>query len=413
MNSYEPSDESSRKDFQQVANGVFQSEGCISARIRGKGLAVSPVAVLGQNYSAEAVEFFVRFYNDIGRIGNLGIVKTLSGKLYIRWTTESWEAILGGVTDYFSSLYGEKYIGLQKLLTIHELKARPSTDEQSKVEIVKLVYSLAASGRERRTLLGDKLDELNLPFLDEDYEPETRYLDNPSIPSFFFILGFLLGDGTIFIRIRQTSAGALNFIPVLDLFQKTSESNIHFFTMMSAFFTNLGCKSFMVDAKSGMTSLKVEGVKSILVLIPLFQKNMALSYWKFDSLDLLLKFFKYRAAGLHTHRKGINLLLNLLYKYPNGRTKTLDEWVNISTEYFDDLEANNISGHQFIYTQKGRGEQANEIISWRVDLPVKSEDKSLLSSKYFQFSTFGSRESALQAALAYRDSSLDSYLKDF
>ena len=60
------------------------TEGCISARIRGKGLAVSPVAVLGQNYSTEAVEFFVRFYNDIGRIGNLGLVKTLSGKLYIR-----------------------------------------------------------------------------------------------------------------------------------------------------------------------------------------------------------------------------------------------------------------------------------------------------------------------------------------
>lgn len=151
---------------------------------------VNPVAVLGQNYSTESVEFFARFYNDIGRIGNLGVVKTLSGKLHIRWTTESWGAILGGVTDYFSSLYGEKYIGLQKLLTIHELKARPSTDEQSKVETVKLVYSLAASGRERKTLLADKLDELNLPFLDEDYEPETCYLDNPSIPSFLFILGF-------------------------------------------------------------------------------------------------------------------------------------------------------------------------------------------------------------------------------
>jgi len=140
---------------------------------------------------------------------------------------------------------------------------------------------------------------------------------------------------------------------------------------------------------------------------------MALSYWKFDSLDLLLKFFKYHAAGLHMHRKGIISLLNLLYKYPHGRTKTLDEWVNISTEYLDNLEANNISGHQFIYTQKGRGEQANEIISWRVDLPVKLEDKSSLPSKHFQFSTHGSRESALQAALAYRDSCIDSYLKDF
>ena len=57
INSYEPSGEFSREEFQQVANGVFQAEGCVSARIR-KGLSVSPVVVLGQNYSKESVEFF-------------------------------------------------------------------------------------------------------------------------------------------------------------------------------------------------------------------------------------------------------------------------------------------------------------------------------------------------------------------
>lgn len=88
INSYEPSGEFSREEFQQVANGVFQAEGCVSARIR-KGLSISPVVVLGQNYSKESVEFFARLYNDIGRIGNIGIVKNVSGKLHIRWSTES------------------------------------------------------------------------------------------------------------------------------------------------------------------------------------------------------------------------------------------------------------------------------------------------------------------------------------
>lgn len=174
-------------------------------------------------------------------------------------------------------MYGEKYIGFQKLQTIRELKL-DADNEESKIEIVKLVYSLSEAGRERKSLIEDKLDELGLSLLTDNDEPETRYLDNPAVPTFLFILGFLLGDGSLFIRIRKTSGGALNFIPVLDLFQKKSESNVHFFTMMSACLTNLGCKSFMMDHKTGMTSLKVEGVNSISVLLPLFQKYQGFGY---------------------------------------------------------------------------------------------------------------------------------------
>jgi hypothetical protein len=44
-------------------------------------------------------------------------------------------------------LYGEKYIALQKLATIHKLNSN-LMDDETKVEVVKLVYSLAASGKE-------------------------------------------------------------------------------------------------------------------------------------------------------------------------------------------------------------------------------------------------------------------------
>lgn len=176
---------------------------------------------------------------------------------------------------------------LKKLATIYELKSN-LTDDKSKIEVVKLVYSLAASGNERITSLPDKLKEMNLPF-DGNSEPETCYLDNPLVPSFLYIFGFLLGDGSFFIRIRQTSAGTLNFIPILSFpqSQKKSESNVHLYTMMSAFFGNLGCKSYMSETKSGVVSLKVEGIKAMLTLVPLFQNNVSFSYWKFNSIDLL------------------------------------------------------------------------------------------------------------------------------
>lgn len=55
---------------------------------------------------------------------------TSSGKVYIKWTSESWKDILGTVANYFSDLYGEKkYIGFKKLVAIYALMSQ--SDEES------------------------------------------------------------------------------------------------------------------------------------------------------------------------------------------------------------------------------------------------------------------------------------------
>jgi len=126
---YSPITSSTSESFQQVANGVFQSEGTVSARFRGDSFTIAPVVNLGQNYSAESLEFFVRLYHELGKVGSLNVVETASGNVFIRWTTESWSAILGVVTKYFSFLYGEKCIALQKLATINKLISNLTDDE--------------------------------------------------------------------------------------------------------------------------------------------------------------------------------------------------------------------------------------------------------------------------------------------
>ncbi len=45
---------------------------------------MSPVVTMGQNYSAEALKFFVRFYYEIGKVGKLSVVTTGSNKVHIR-----------------------------------------------------------------------------------------------------------------------------------------------------------------------------------------------------------------------------------------------------------------------------------------------------------------------------------------
>jgi len=376
---------------------------------------------MSQNYSKEALEFFVRFYHEIGQVGKLRIVATGSNKPHIIWRTESWEAILGNVTKYFSYIYGEKYLAFQKLSTIFELKSSLSSisppqgteekwREATQIEIVKLGYSLASSGTERLISLRSKLESLNLSF-NGDSEPDTCYLDNPQVPSFLFILGFLLGDGSLLIRVRLTLTGAFNFIPLLVFPQKKSDSHTHMYTMMSVFFDNMGIKTYIFNSKQGITTLRVEGINAVFPLVPLFKDYMHFGYWRADNINLLLSFFNYHSMGAQTHKEGVVSIFNLLYKYPNVRSRSLSEWIGLVTEYFDGIDAGCVSGYQCIQPSKGRGELANEIIAWRVVLPERLLPRPA-SIKYFQISTHGSSENALKAAVEYRDHWFKENLKE-
>lgn len=409
------SSNSSFSSFKELANGVFQSEGTVSARIRrgGKtGFYIAPVVSLGQNYSAESLAFFVRLYFDLGQVGSISVVDTLSGNIFIRWSTESWSVILSKVTEYFSDLYGEKFIALQKLAYIFPLKG--SQDDGVKLKLVELVHSLATSGNSRKLSIKELCASLNITYLpcdkDNSQEDDPFFLDNPKIPSFLFILGFLLGDGSIFIRIRlASSSGSLNFIPALYFPQKSSEGHLHMYTMISAFFKGLGINSFIINSKNGVTVLKVEGVKGVAPLVPLFASYLELGYWKVDNIKLLTEFFKYFSAGAQSYQNGLIAMLNILYKYPNKRAKSLGEWVELAEEYFNGINQGYISGNIFIQPLKGRGENIGKMIAWRVVFPEKLN--LALPMKSFQFSVYGSESKALEKAIQYRDSVLDTHLK--
>jgi hypothetical protein len=83
IRNYKKSSEDDSKSFQLLANGVFQAEGHISAGFRRNNLTVTPVALLGQNYSKESLAFFVKLYHELGKVGSLSIRTTSSDNLYI------------------------------------------------------------------------------------------------------------------------------------------------------------------------------------------------------------------------------------------------------------------------------------------------------------------------------------------
>jgi len=170
--------------------------------------------------------------------------------------------------------------------------------------LVKLVYSLAISGNKRVLSLEDQLSLWNLPY-DGIPEPTAKFNDNMSLPNFPFILGFLLGDGSLFIRIRLVE-NSLWLIPVLFLPQKTMESNKQFFNILNRYFKSLNITSNTVNNNQGMTIFSVEGVENILKkLVPLFKEYSHFGYWKSDKIQLLLEFARYISSGIHLTRQGL------------------------------------------------------------------------------------------------------------
>lgn len=398
--------------FRNLANGVFQAEGCVSAWFNGGLLTVSPVVNLGQTYSPESLAFLVRLYHELGKIGKLDVKINVSGKVFITWHLTNWNLILSVVLRYFDGVYGEKLRAFNIIKVIYKLKSNFSNDED-KILLVKLVYSLTSSGKSRKLSLSDKLNSLNL--VDSRPKLDISYPNNPKTPTFLFLLGFLLGDGSIYIRIRVSKSGSPSFIPSIIFFQKADANSTLVFELLSRYLNSIGVKSLVTAANKpgGQTTLRIEGNLAVGLLIPLFREYSCWGYWKSQSINTLLDFYKYHNAGAHTYLKGLNAVLDLLYKDPNNRTKTLYEWKEIIKIHFLNVDSHYQSGSLFI-TPITKGKQhAGWIVSFSEKLVcVNGKKLSKVHNKSFLFSTYGSVSKAKEAAISYRDSVLDSHLKE-
>lgn len=160
-------------------------------------------------------------------------------------------------------LYGEKQIGFQRLAYIRRLVQLGGT--ASRVEAIKLVYSMALSGRERMMTLDEKILSLNLPALPGATAVSYSFSDNDATPSFLFMLGLLIGDGNIFVRLRLVSnkdgrCGSIWIIPMLSLYQLDTSLNKNLYDKLYKLFDSLGVTytttSYRINTSRG---LSIEG----------------------------------------------------------------------------------------------------------------------------------------------------------
>jgi len=96
--------------------------------------------------------------------------------------------------NFFNLLIGEKFVAFQKLVQIRKIMAN-LTKPINVQTVIQLVFSLAEYGYPRKYSLNQILALNNLPTNIPSID-NSKYDQNSIIPSFLFILGFYLGDGS-------------------------------------------------------------------------------------------------------------------------------------------------------------------------------------------------------------------------
>ena len=126
--------------------------------------------------------------------------------------------------------------------TIRKLTSNPlNLNPSSLAQAIQIVYSLSENGNNRKLSLSE---QLALFGISQSKTDTPIYTDNFNKITILFIIGFILGDGTLFLRLRNSDTGSIWLIPTLVLPQlknkyKYTATRDHFFTILTNFFKSL------------------------------------------------------------------------------------------------------------------------------------------------------------------------------
>jgi hypothetical protein len=202
---------------------------------------------------------------------------------------------------------------------------------EAKAESVHLAYSLSSSGKNSDISLKEKLlhvlgENSNLHMQATNLEKDKSILENnlyeveaksDSI-NLSFILGFFLGDGTLYVRIRDNQRG-LNFVPKFEIKQKYTEVNVNLMELICKFLQSKKVKANL-KTNSQYVFCLVEGVDNVCCsLIPLLNTHKELFFWKTFQLKMTEQFGKLVALDVRNLRQINYLTIKTLYSIDNNR----------------------------------------------------------------------------------------------
>jgi hypothetical protein len=403
----DPSGKGSDKEFCLLANGFWQAEGYIGGIFRSE-LNFYPLCTATQLFSVESAEFFIRLDKALCNKGTFSITLNSFDKFVIAYRLSGWDTLFTVFVPYFYMLYGEKHQAILKLKEIYVLKnnIKHNSNNMSKVLLVSLVYSLTAHSSRYKVSLEDKLLSLGLdPILLKEL-PKVYFKENDIKPSFLFILGFFLGDGTLHLKIEwKEKNSTVVIVPLFNIVQSNVESNKYIMETMTNALNALNIKTSLEKSANTYT-LTVKGINNVFnSLFPLLNNYSHFLYGKSESFNFLRWVERLVRSGGHHTYFGLRALIDKIYDSTNERFTDKAVWMDRIEDWLKAVSARREWREYFIspiYTSN------RELRGWQVRFP--STLKLPKSNKAFMSKTYGGQDKALAAAVQYRDKILSDWI---
>lgn len=404
------------KDFlvslRLLLNGLFQADGCWTCFFYSStSHKVTPKFALSQNASIESINLFCMLWAILGCKLMFDISTTSTQNFHIQLRSTNWNYILNTLIPYFSLSYGDKYTAGLKLIRIAELM-KLNTNE-AKLEAICLAYGLTTDGKVRLVSLKEKLtlciDESKFDLSTSNLSAmfnsfNCAYGDNLEPLHLLFIYGYFLGDGSLYIRIREVKDG-LRFVPKLEIVQKNTPSTLKLAEKIKKFFQDIDIPA-NIYIDSYYANILIEGIDSICFkLLPLLEKYKSFFFWKKFNLNMTNQFGKLIAVDSRNLLIIKRLILETIYSIENKRDHSLEYWLNKIEEFLKNKANKNITGEFYITTLKKKGIH----VGWTVHLPEFFNN--IPRNKHFYFKNYKDRDEALKAAVVWRNDAMNKWLK--
>lgn len=192
--------------------------------------------------------------------------------------------------------------------------------------------------------------------------------------------------------------------------------NLALYTKLVDFISYLPGELAPIIKKQGYNlELHVFGKANVTSLMNMLAPYSHFFYWKRGQFTMLTRVLALLNLNIKNWLGLQKTILAIIYEIPGNRVYSITHWmVRLSGIYsarFSNVEffisATRVKSDSNSNSNTNKG----ELTGWFVTLPKNLRIKPL--QKYFSVGTYGDIDTAKRAALKYRDTTLDNWLKEF
>jgi len=289
------------------------------------------------------MEVFLLIWHCLDRKCSISLDISRSNTIVIKISSESWDTINTTVKNYFNECYGEKYVNFQKLSYIYNAINDKNfvKSNESIAELVDIRYNMNISGSIRKSTKKELMDRFNINISDGTVYNRKVWNDN-LLPIFIpFVIGMIVGDGTMFIRLRDTGKSIWS-IPTISIYQTETKMNIQLMLKIKDFLEKQNISSVF----HSNNSLSIRGISNVTNhVMPLFfpGKHSNLFYWKYYQYELLMRVTKFSFVKAHRVPQSFEKMIHIIYRYNTNRHYSRNYWIQKIYKYSQLLAVDNRS----------------------------------------------------------------------